>query len=663
MRGATVLRGISSSLIKQLARKTTAIVLCYAFLGANMQAAMGETGQQVPQHRATWISERLPLLENLPTTTPEVTRTSSPTPNVHALQQKISRPKRTELASLTTAPLGILGRKGTHFQAGGTSGQSSIVSNFNGTAIPAGDYVWFSSVLKTSGIGSAPVRVFLRNSTVQFTANGVSYNLAVPDALITYSPAATAATTAYDPNRNEWVTTVPSSGLAGNVLISGFALPVPISGLPGGINPVTWTGTFYTDTPGISVNWQWAAAVYTTFNSDLNTLGVKPVDDNHASQYQNSDHAGTPENYKSYVTGGARGGGGSNYTGSLSGTATVVPVVQVPNYPPVANAGPAQTVHVTDTVQLDGTGSTDRDGDPLTYRWTFTSIPTDSAVVLNAANTAKPTFVVDKPGSYTLQLIVNDGKVDSAPSTVTISTTNSAPVADAGPDQTAHVTDTVHLDGSKSHDVDGDSLTYHWTLITLPQGSNAQLANPTAVNPTFLVDVKGAYVAQLIVNDGHVNSTPDTVTISTVNSAPVANPGPVQKIIVGRTVNLDGSGSTDVDGDQLTFRWSLLSVPDGSTASLSNPTSVTPSFVPDKLGDYVVQLIVNDGTVDSQPATVTITSENTPPIANAGPARTVQLGASVDLDGSASSDADGQSLTYHWSLTPPAGSSAALVNA
>src|SRR5205814_10063155 len=434
-------------------------------------------------------------------------------------------------------------------------------------------------------------------------------------------------------------------------------------GLPASINAVTWDGHFYSDTAGVNVNWQWAAAVYKPFSTNLSDLGVKPVDDSTASQYLNNDRAGTPENFKPYVLAGARGSGGTDYVGHYAGTATITPVMQVPNYPPVVNAGPAQTVHVADTVQLDGTGSTDRDGDPLTYRWTFTSIPAGSAAVLNAANTARPNFFVDKSGSYIAQLIVNDGKVDSAPSSVTISTTNSAPVVDAGPDQTAHVTDTVHLDGSKSHDVDGDSLTYQWTLTTVPQGSSAQLVNANTMNPTFLVDAKGTYVAQLIVNDGQANSAPDTVTISTLNSSPVANPGPAQKIIVGRTVNLDGSKSTDVDGDQLAFRWSLLSVPDGSTASLSNPTSVTPSFVPDKLGDYVVQLIVNDGTVDSQPATVTVTTENTAPVANAGPARTVQLGASVDLDGSSSFDADGHSLTYHWSLTPPAGSSAALVNA
>jgi len=59
---------------------------------------------------------------------------------------------------------------------------------------------------------------------------------------------------------------------------------------------------------------------YTSFDTDYNALGVKPVDDNKASQYQNSDHAGTPENFKMFVIGGATGGGGSNYTGSYSAT-------------------------------------------------------------------------------------------------------------------------------------------------------------------------------------------------------------------------------------------------------------------------------------------------------------------------------------------------------
>ena len=119
---------------------------------------------------------------------------------------------------------------------------------------------------------------------------------------------------------------------------------------------------------------------------------------------------------------------------------------------------------------------------------------------------------MDVPGSYLAQLIVNDSTVDSAPDTVTITTDNSAPVADAGPDQSAFVGDTVTLDGSGSSDVDGNALTFFWSL-TSPAGSSATLSDATVAAPTFDVDVQGSYLVQLIVNDSTVDSAPSTVTI------------------------------------------------------------------------------------------------------------------------------------------------------
>lgn len=70
------------------------------------------------------------------------------------------------------------------------------------------------------------------------------------------------------------------------------------------------------------MSWKWGAAVYSQFGSDYNALDVKPAHKG-ACDYNNSDHAGTPENFKPYVIGGARGGGGSNFTGGWSGTASV----------------------------------------------------------------------------------------------------------------------------------------------------------------------------------------------------------------------------------------------------------------------------------------------------------------------------------------------------
>ncbi|MEW5800483.1 MAG: PKD domain-containing protein, partial [bacterium] len=227
--------------------------------------------------------------------------------------------------------------------------------------------------------------------------------------------------------------------------------------------------------------------------------------------------------------------------------------------PPIANAGPDQTVRVTDTVTLDGTGSSDEDGDALTYSWSFVSVPAGSGAALSDAAAVNPAFVVDAPGTYVAQLIVNDGTVDSAADTVVIDTENTAPVADAGPDRTAHVTDTVTLDGTGSSDVDGDALTYSWSLVSIPAGSSAVLFDPTSINPAFVVDVPGTYVAQLIVNDGTVDSAADTVVIDTENTAPVADAGPDRTAHVTDTVTLDGKGSSDVDGDALTYSWSFVS--------------------------------------------------------------------------------------------------------
>jgi len=168
------------------------------------------------------------------------------------------------------------------------------------------------------------------------TADDVVFHLAVPNSRMIFDPAVTAATatTTFDNVNNEWVIRVPTS-TSGNFFLSGLGFKVPLGGLPGGINPVTWSGNFIANVPNLSVNWQWAAAVYTTFSADNNALGVKPLDVQ-TNQYHNSDHAGTPEAFKQFVTGGARGGGGSNFTGSYSSTGAVTPTD-----PPI---GPAVTL-------------------------------------------------------------------------------------------------------------------------------------------------------------------------------------------------------------------------------------------------------------------------------------------------------------------------------
>ena len=92
--------------------------------------------------------------------------------------------------------------------------------------------------------------------------------------------------------------------------------------------------------------------------------------------------------------------------------------------------------------------------------------------------------------------------------------------------------------------MDGDPLTYLWSLVGLPPGSTAVLSSTTAVKPTFTADLSGTYVAQLIVNDGKVSSTAVTVQITTNPPlAPTAIAGPNQTVGHRTTVHLSGNGT------------------------------------------------------------------------------------------------------------------------
>jgi mono/diheme cytochrome c family protein len=336
------------------------------------------------------------------------------------------------------------------------------------------------------------------------------------------------------------------------------------------------------------------------------------------------------------------------------------------NAAPVANAGDDQNVSTGTLVTLDGSQSSDVNNDPLTYSWVL-STPGGSNAALSDPTIFNPTFTPDVDGTYVAELVVNDGAQDSAPSSVTITAAsgNSAPTADAGPDQNVATGSNVVLDGSGSKDADNDPLTYSWTIVSKPAGSSAALSTGTQPDASFTADVDGAYTVQLIVGDGTSDSVPSTVTItaSSGNSAPTADAGLQQNVATGSIVTLDGSGSKDADNDPLTYSWTMVSKPAGSSAGLSDNTQVNPYFTADADGTYVIELVVNDGTVDSAPATVSVTAStaNSAPTANAGPDQTVDVGSEVSLDGTGSSDADSDPLTYAWTLvSKPAGSTAAL---
>lgn len=240
---------------------------------------------------------------------------------------------------------------------------------------------------------------------------------------------------------------------------------------------------------------------------------------------------------------------------------------------------------------------------------------------------------------------------------------NAVPLGSAGADQQVRVGATVTVDAGASFDANGDTLTYKWALSTRPVNSIAVLNSTTVVRSTFVADVVGTYIVTLVANDGKADSLPVTATIivsnfaGAVNDAPVADAGPNQTSTVGSTVTLNGALSSDKNGDTLKYKWTLTSRPMISVAALSLAGTVKPTLSLDVVGTYSVTLIVNDGKTDSLPSTVLISAvaapspANVAPTANAGSDQTVNVGSTVNLDGSLSMDPNSDRLTYAWSLT------------
>ena len=280
----------------------------------------------------------------------------------------------------------------------------------------------------------------------------------------------------------------------------------------------------------------------------------------------------------------------------------------LPNVAPTAYAGPDQSVVTGSRVYLDGTGSYDPEGQSLKYKWQILSLPVGSNAFLDYPFLPTPTFIADKDGQYIIQLTVNDGELDSLPDdTIVISARpNAPPIAYAGNDQTVSRNALISLDGTGSSDPDNDPLVYNWSIVSRPVGSISNLDNPNSPTPKILADRSGDYVLRLIVNDGLLDSNPDTVVITVQNNPPIANAGPDMEGVIGTLLTLDGSGSSDPDGDPLTYQWTLISSPAGSSASINNPTSINPTFTPTLAGTYTIQLVVNDGKLSSGPDTMTI---------------------------------------------------------
>jgi len=339
---------------------------------------------------------------------------------------------------------------------------------------------------------------------------------------------------------------------------------------------------------------------------------------------------------------------------------TVVPVT-ARNRPPIAEAGDAQTVAPNFAVVLDGSASSDPDGDALTYQWQQMLGPT---VVLVNATSARAGFVapaVPVDARLVFKLSVSDGQYTSFDlvSVDVLLGLNQPPVADAGQDQQVDEGAAVTLDGSASSDPNGDPLTYLWEQTSGPQ---VQLQGADQAVCTFTapqVDQDTTLVFRLTVSDGTLSDTANvSVLVRDVpppNQPPVADAGQDQTVNEGAAVTLDGSGSSDPDGDPLTYQWQQTS---GPVVQLQGADQAVCTFTAPQVDQDTTlefQLTVSDGVL-SDTASVSVlvrdvSGPNQPPVADAGQDQQVDEGAAVTLDGSGSSDPDGDALTYQWQQT------------
>jgi len=211
----------------------------------------------------------------------------------------------------------------------------------------------------------------------------------------------------------------------------------------------------------------------------------------------------------------------------------------------------------------------------------------------------------------------DDTTVDTAPGdddddTTTLPNTDPVAIADATA-VLVFVGETVQLDARASYDDDGDALTYQWTLLSVPQSAGTVgVLDDETEQATFVAQWPGEYHAELVVDDGQASSVDDVlITAEEPNEIPVANAGTTQRVPIGTIVVLDGSASYDPNTppDPLTYQWGFASKPAGSSASVSNPISVSPSFTADVVGTYELGLVVNDGSADSSPSFVRVIAE------------------------------------------------------
>lgn len=327
-----------------------------------------------------------------------------------------------------------------------------------------------------------------------------------------------------------------------------------------------------------------------------------------------------------------------------------------PNQNPTANAGGDIIINQpATTATLNGSASFDPEGKMASYAWTRLTGPAGGNIT-NAASASTPVTGLGL-GVYTFRLVVKDtdGLSDDDTVKLTVNEPNKSGIPNAGTDIVLSLpTNNTTLNGSASVDPDGSISKYEWTRLTGP--TTYTIVSPNSAITALTGLVQGVYTFKLTVWDNLWVPTTDavmvTVSAATGNQAPTANAGAnITLTLPANNTTLNGSGSTDPNGNISSYAWTRISGPTQHTLGNAGAASTTLSNL--VAGTYAFRLLVTDagGLTDDDTVLVTVNGPaNQPPAANAGADITITLPAnSLTLNGSGSSDLDGTINSYAWS--------------
>lgn len=389
---------------------------------------------------------------------------------------------------------------------------------------------------------------------------------------------------------------------------------------------------------------------------------------------------------------GCGGGGGGGGAAAPAPVANAAPVPALTLAGQLSGgAGSGDVVASTGTyLTLDASGTKDPEGDAITFSWSLTAKPAGSTADISSSTGPQLAFKPDMDGTYVANLRVTDSKgayadkpvtivahttapANNAPQVVVVATV--PPVSSGSSSVSAAIGYTVALTSSDSRDPSGSALSYAWSLVSKPAASTVQLTSSAGVFSQLVPDVMGDYVVQLIATNASGVATSYQTTVSVKNQRPTASigtnavptsqiNGPTVRLSANTTLTLRGTGSTDADGDPLTYAWSLDGKPAGSAATLSSGSGATVQLTTDLSGSYTVRLRVTDPAGAYSEQVLSIESGNAPPTAQVDKTNmSILAGATATASAAYSSDADGDALTYAWAIDArPAGSTATIAN-